>query len=32
MTYAAWTKGGAALLLATLATAEAHGVGDALLA
>jgi 3-hydroxyisobutyrate dehydrogenase-like beta-hydroxyacid dehydrogenase len=32
MSYAAWTKGSAALLLATLATAEANGVGEALLA
>jgi 3-hydroxyisobutyrate dehydrogenase-like beta-hydroxyacid dehydrogenase len=31
MAYAAWTKGSAALLLATRATAEAHGVGEALL-
>jgi len=30
MTYAAWTKGTAALLLAIRATAEAEGVGDAL--
>jgi 3-hydroxyisobutyrate dehydrogenase-like beta-hydroxyacid dehydrogenase len=32
MSYAAWTKGGAALLLASLATADANGVADALLA
>lgn len=32
MAYAAWTKGSAALLLACRATAEADGVGDALLA
>jgi 3-hydroxyisobutyrate dehydrogenase-like beta-hydroxyacid dehydrogenase len=32
MAYAAWTKGSAALLLASLATAEANGVGEALLA
>lgn len=32
MAYAAWTKGSAALLLATRATAEATGVGDALVA
>jgi 3-hydroxyisobutyrate dehydrogenase-like beta-hydroxyacid dehydrogenase len=32
MAYAAWTKGSTALLLATLATAEANGVGEALLA
>jgi len=32
MAYAAWTKGSAALLLASLAAAEANGVGDALLA
>jgi len=30
MAYAAWTKGSAALLLATRAAAEANGVGDAL--
>jgi 3-hydroxyisobutyrate dehydrogenase-like beta-hydroxyacid dehydrogenase len=32
MSYAAWTKGSAALLLASLAAAEANGVGEALLA
>lgn len=32
MAYAGWTKGSAALLLASLAAAEANGVGDALLA
>jgi 3-hydroxyisobutyrate dehydrogenase-like beta-hydroxyacid dehydrogenase len=32
MTYAAWTKGTAALLVALRATARAHGVEDALLA
>jgi 3-hydroxyisobutyrate dehydrogenase-like beta-hydroxyacid dehydrogenase len=32
MAYAAWTKGGAALLLASFAAAEANGVGEALLA
>lgn len=32
MAYAAWTKGSAALLLATRATAEATGVGEALAA
>jgi 3-hydroxyisobutyrate dehydrogenase-like beta-hydroxyacid dehydrogenase len=32
MTYAAWTKGSAALLLATRATARAEGVEEALLA
>jgi 3-hydroxyisobutyrate dehydrogenase-like beta-hydroxyacid dehydrogenase len=32
MTYAAWTKGTAALLVAIRATARAHGVDDALLA
>jgi 3-hydroxyisobutyrate dehydrogenase-like beta-hydroxyacid dehydrogenase len=32
MAYAAWTKGSAALLLASLAAADANGVGDALLA
>jgi 3-hydroxyisobutyrate dehydrogenase-like beta-hydroxyacid dehydrogenase len=32
MAYAAWTKGSAALLLASLAAAEANGVGGALLA
>jgi 3-hydroxyisobutyrate dehydrogenase-like beta-hydroxyacid dehydrogenase len=31
MTYAAWTKGTAALLVAVRATARAHGVDDALL-
>jgi hypothetical protein len=30
MTYAAWTKGSAALLLATAAAGDAHGVGEAL--
>jgi 3-hydroxyisobutyrate dehydrogenase-like beta-hydroxyacid dehydrogenase len=30
MTYAAWTKGSAALLLSTAAVADAHGVGEAL--
>jgi 3-hydroxyisobutyrate dehydrogenase-like beta-hydroxyacid dehydrogenase len=32
MAYAGWTKGSAALLLTSLAAAEANGVGDALLA
>jgi len=32
MAYAAWTKGSAALLLASRAVAEANGVGDALVA
>ena len=32
MAYAGWTKGSAALLLASLAAAEANGVGGALLA
>jgi 3-hydroxyisobutyrate dehydrogenase-like beta-hydroxyacid dehydrogenase len=32
MTYAAWTKGSAALLLASRAAAEANGVGEALVA
>ena len=32
MSYAAWTKGSAALLLASLAVADANGVGEALLA
>lgn len=32
MAYAGWTKGSAALLLASRAVAEANGVGDALLA